>query len=136
MRAKLTTANERALRLLSKLASRRKHLRMSFRAVAERSGLGLRTVQRVLCLEEPTARLDTVLQIANALSVELSPKEIGTAHRVRKREAAKKAVRLASMVQGTSALESQAIPKNDLREIKDEIATRLLSGSSRELWAE
>lgn len=136
MRAKLTTANERALRLLSKLASRRKHLRMSFRAVAERSGLGLRTVQRVLSLEEPTARLDTVLQIADALSVELSPKEVGTAHRVRKREAAKKAVRLASMVQGTSALESQAIPKNDLREIKDEIATRLLSGSSRELWAE
>jgi hypothetical protein len=40
------------------------------------------------------------------------------------------------MVQGTSALESQAIPKNDLREIEDEIAARLLSGSSRELWAE
>ena len=109
---------------------------MSFRAVAERSGLGLRTVQRVLSLEEPAARLDTVLQIADALSVELCLTEIGTAHRVRKRAAQQKAIRLASMVQGTSALESQAIPKNDLREIKDEIAARLLSGSSRELWAE
>ena len=109
---------------------------MSFRVVAERSGLGLRTVQRVLSLQEPGARLDTVLQIADALSVELCLREIGTAHRVRKREAAKKAVRLAAMVQGTSALESQAVPKNDLREIKDEIAARLLSGSSRELWAE
>jgi hypothetical protein len=109
---------------------------MSFRVLAERSGLGLRTVQRVLSLEEPAARLDTVLQIADALSVELCPKEIGTAHRVRQRAAQRKAVRLASMVQGTSALESQAIPKNDLREIEDEIAARLLSGSSRELWAE
>jgi hypothetical protein len=136
MRAKSTTANQGAQRLLAKLAGRRKHLRMSFRDVAQRSGLGLRTVQRVLSLEEPAARLDTVLQLADALSVELSLKEIGTAHHVRKRAAAMKAVRLASMVQGTSALESQAIPGNDLREIRDEIANQLLSGSSRDLWAE
>jgi transcriptional regulator with XRE-family HTH domain len=132
----VTTVNNSAERLLSRLAGRRKDLRMSFRNVAERSGLGLRTVQRVLSLQEPTARLDTVLQIAEALNVELRPRDAGTAHRVRKREAEKKAVRLASMVQGTSALESQAIPKNDLREIREEIADRLLSGSSRQLWAE
>jgi len=109
---------------------------MSLQTVAERSGLGVRTVQRVLSLREPKANLDTVLQIADALNVELRPKEAGTAHLVRKREAAKKAARLAAMVQGTSALESQAIPKKDLRDIEDEIADRLLSGSARQLWAD
>ncbi len=130
------TVNTRAASLLSSLAGRRKELQMSLRIVAERSGLGVRTVQRVLSLREPKAKLNTVLQIADALNVELRPKEAGTAHLVRKREAVKKAARLASMVQGTSALESQAIPKNDLRDIKDEIADKLLTGSPRQLWAD
>jgi transcriptional regulator with XRE-family HTH domain len=130
------TVNTRAASLLSSLAGRRKELQMSLRIVAERSGLGVRTVQRVLSLREPKAKLNTVLQIAGALNVELRPKEAGTAHLVRKREAVKKAARLASMVQGTSALESQAIPKNDLRDIKDDITDKLLTGSPRQLWAD
>ena len=77
-----------------------------------------------------------MLQIADALNIELRPKEVGSAHLVRKRQAMKKAANLASMVQGTSALESQAIPKNDLRDIKAEMAARLSTGSSRQLWAE
>jgi hypothetical protein len=76
-----------------------------------------------------------VLQIAEALNVELRPKETGSAHSVRKRAATRKAAHLASMVQGTSALESQAIPRNDLRDIEADIAARLLIGSSRQLWA-
>ena|SRR5579871_371206 len=128
--------NADAVRLLDNLAGRRKALRMSLRAVAERSGLGLRTVQRVLSLRDPSAKLTTVIQIAEALKVELWPKEAGSARVVRKKAAAAKAARLASMVQGTSALEAQPIPKNELREIEAEIAGRLLSGSPRQLWAD
>jgi transcriptional regulator with XRE-family HTH domain len=130
------SANSRAAILLNSLAARRKELRMSLQVVAKRSGLGLRTVQRVLSEREPNAKLDTVLRIADALNIELRPKEAGSAHLVRKRQAMKKAANLASMVQGTSALESQAIPKNDLRDIKAEMAARLSTGSSRQLWAE
>jgi transcriptional regulator with XRE-family HTH domain len=130
------SANSRAAILLNSLAARRKELRMSLQVVAKRSGLGLRTVQRVLSEREPNAKLDTVLRIADALNIELRPKEAGSAHLVRKRPAMKKAANLASMVQGTSALESQAIPKNDLRDIKAEMAARLSTGSSRQLWAE
>lgn len=133
MKAKV---NADAVRLLDNLAGRRKALRMSLRAVAERSGLGLRTVQRVLSSRDPSAKLATVIQIAEALKIELRPKEAGSARIVRKKAAASKAARLASMVQGTSALEAQAISKNDLREIEAEIAGRLLSGSSRQLWAD
>ena len=128
--------NNNAARLLDTLAGRRKTLRMSFRVVAERSGLGLRTVQRVLSSRDPNAKLDTVLQIADALKIELLPKEIGTARSVRRKAAAIKAARLASMVQGTSVLESQGVPKKDLREIEGEIAEKLLSGPRRELWAD
>jgi DNA-binding phage protein len=130
------SANSRAAILLNSLAAKRKELRMSLQVVAKRSGLGLRTVQRVLSEREPNAKLDTVLRIADALNIELRPKEAGSAHLVRKRQAMKKAANLASMVQGTSALESQAIPKNDLRDIKAEMAARLSTGSSRQLWAE
>jgi transcriptional regulator with XRE-family HTH domain len=130
------SANSRAAILLNSLAARRKELRMSLQVVAKRSGLGLRTVQRVLSEREPNAKLDTVLRIADALNIELRPKEAGSAHLVRKRQAMKKAANLVSMVQGTSALESQAIPKNDLRDIKAEMAARLSTGSSRQLWAE
>ena len=133
MKAKV---NADAVRLLDSLAARRKALRMSLRAVAERSGLGLRTVRRVLSLRDPSAKLATVIQIAEALKVELRPREAGSARVVRKKAAASKAARLASMVQGTSALEAQAIPKHDLREIEAEIAGRLLSGSPRQLWAD
>jgi hypothetical protein len=128
--------DNRAASLLGSLSGRRKALRMSLRVVAQRSGLGLRTVQRVLSLREPKAKLSTVLQIADALNIELRPREIGTANLVRKQAAAKKAVRLASMVQGTSALESQAIPRSDLRNLKNDIADRLLTGSPRQLWAD
>ncbi|HEY1852117.1 MAG TPA: helix-turn-helix transcriptional regulator [Candidatus Binataceae bacterium] len=76
MKAKV---NADAVRLLDSLAGRRKALRMSLRAVAERSGLGLRTVQRVLSLRDPSAKLATVIQIAEALKVELRPREAGSA---------------------------------------------------------
>ena len=109
---------------------------MSLKVLAKRSGLSLRTVQRVFSSGEPNARLDSVLQIANALNVELRFKEAGSAHSFRKRAATEKAARLASMVQATSALESQAIPNSDLRDIEADIAARLLTGSSRQLWAD
>ncbi len=109
---------------------------MSLKVLAKRSGLSLRTVQRVFSPAEPNARLDTVLQIADALNVELRFKEVGSGHSIRKRAATAKAARLASMVQATSALESQAIPKSDLRDIEADIAARLLTGSSRQLWAD
>ncbi len=122
-----------AVELMRQLRQRRKDLGMSMRIVAEKSGVGLRTVQRVLSGEELTAKLTTVLAIAEALRVELQPIEVASSHSVRRQQAKRKAAELAAMVQATSALEAQAVPEKALREIEEEIASQLIHGSRQQL---
>jgi transcriptional regulator with XRE-family HTH domain len=124
-----------AVELMRQLRQRRKELGMSMRIVAEKSGLGLRTVQRVLSGKELTAKLTTVLAIAEALRVHLQPIEIASSHSVRRQQAKRKAAELAAMVQATSALEAQAVPAKALREIEEQIASQLIHGSRRQLWS-
>ncbi len=129
-----TTQTDLAVGLIRCLEGRRKELGMSRPVVARRAGLGGRTVQRVLSAQEPSPNLGTVLLIASALGVELRPTPTATPHQFRREQAEKKATQLAAMVQGTSSLEAQAVSKRDLREIKDAIASELISGSQRRLW--
>lgn len=127
--------NKCSLALFRYLDGRRKEIGMSMKILAQRSGLGMRTVQRVLSGDEPTANINTILSIAHALRVELQPREIAPARLVRREQAEWKATKLASMVQGTSALEAQAVPKEALLEIRAEIADKLAAGSMRQLWS-
>ncbi|MGH7812433.1 MAG: helix-turn-helix domain-containing protein [Candidatus Binataceae bacterium] len=127
--------NHSALELMRHLDARRKALGMSVRLVARESGIGMRTAQRLLSGKEPSVRFDTLLSIADALKVRLRAVDIGPAHAVRAAQARRKAAGLAAMVQGTSALEAQAVPPKALREIQGEIAADLLGGSRRRLWA-
>jgi transcriptional regulator with XRE-family HTH domain len=124
---------ENVLMLLRQLESRRKELGMTKQALSQRTGLGSRTVQRVLSGRDAGTTLDTILAIAEALRVKLEPKT-APVYRVKQEQALKKASKLAAMVQGTSALEAQAVPRGELREIKQEIAAKLISGSGRQLW--
>jgi hypothetical protein len=55
---------------------------------------------------------------------------------MRRRAADAKAKRLASMVQGTSALEDQAVDAPVLRKIANRIRDELLIGSGSKLWHE
>ncbi|MDO8434808.1 MAG: helix-turn-helix domain-containing protein [Candidatus Binatus sp.] len=132
----MANQNKFSLALFRHLDGRRKEIGMSMKILAQRSGLGMRTVQRVLSGNEPNATLNTVLSIAHALRVEFPmPREIVSARLVRREQAEQKATRLASMVQGTSALEAQAVPKEALLEIREEIADKLAAGSRRRLWS-
>jgi transcriptional regulator with XRE-family HTH domain len=124
-----------AKELIDQLSRRRKELGMSMAVVAQRSGVGMRTVQRVLSGLEPTARLSTVLSIAQALGLKLQPIEVASSRSIRWNQAKQKAAELAGMVQGTSALEAQAIPDRALRQIEDEIASELVRGPRRQLWS-
>jgi transcriptional regulator with XRE-family HTH domain len=124
-----------AVELMRQLRQRRKELGMSMGIVAEKSGVGLRTVQRVLSGKELTAKLTTVLSIAEALRVALQPIEVASSHSVRQQQAKRKAAELAAMVQATSALEAQAVPEKELREIEEQIASQLIHGSRRQLWS-
>jgi len=131
----MSTANEAALKLVRHLNDRRKELGMSMQTVAHKSGVGMRTVQRVLSGREPSAKLDTVLRIADTLGVVLLPKDKRPARHLMRKQALQKAAELAGMVQGTSALEAQAVSKKALLEIRDDIAANLIRGSRRQLWA-
>jgi transcriptional regulator with XRE-family HTH domain len=102
-------------------------------ALARRAGVGLRTVQRTLSGESQDANLGTFLKLAAVLGVTFEPKEDRAMLR---HAAAAKAKQLAAMVQGTSALEGQAVGGNVIRTIEEQLAATLLAGSRARLWHE
>ena len=109
---------------------------MSCAAVAARAGLGLRTVQRALSGKE-TPELHTLEAIAKALGASIKLRLEGQdVDVVKRQQAERKAARLVSITQGTSALEAQAVPGKTLARLRKQTAMKLLTGSPRKLWAE
>ena len=106
---------------------------MPMAALARHPGLGLRTVQRTLSGEAPDATLGTTIKLAEALGVTLQLQED---HEMRRQTASIKAERLAGMVQGTSALEDQAVEPHVLQKITDRLRDELLVGPGSKLWNE
>lgn len=121
--------------LTTTLNQRRQDLGLTCSAVAKRTGLGLRTVQRVLSGKERDPGFGTVSAIAEALgaSVTLKTQDL---NEVRRKQAEKKASKLLALVQGTSALEAQAFDQKAAKSLKERTVRDLLQGSPRKLWAE
>lgn len=130
-----TAMNPSPLAIFSTLDERRRDLGLSCASVAKRAGLGLSTVQRILSGEECDPGFGSVSKIAQVLgvSITLQPEDLNT---VRRRQAERKATELVAMVQGTSALEAQAMDDPALASLKEKAVRDLLKGSSRKLWAE
>jgi len=122
--------------ILEKLENRRRELGISQSALAERSGVSLPTVQRILTGHSPAASFETTVAIANALGMEFDVVPIFPAEELLERQACKKAERLVGLVQGTSALEAQAVPARQLGQMIRKTVQELLAGSRRRLWAE
>lgn len=128
------------LNQLKSLESRRRALRISRAAIAKRTGLSLPTLNRILAGEgNPT--LETLAALASVLGVEfqitnhgLVIKELCSAHEFRKLMAEQKALRLVRMVQGTAALEAQAVDKVQEQEMVERTIHELLVGPARRLW--
>lgn len=123
-------------RLFEKLENRRRTLGLSQSALAERSGISLPTVQRILSGHNPSASFDNTLSIAQVLGMQLDAVPTIPAHEVLKQQARKKAERLVRMVQGTSALEAQAVSTQQIGQMIKKTTQELLAGSRRRLWAE
>ncbi len=117
------------------LERQRLELGLSCAAVAKRARLSLRTVQRVLSGEDGDPGIGTVVAIGEALGVKLRL-EAESAEVVRRRAAEEKASRLLSMVQGTAALEVQAVSEETMRVLRERTVNELLAGSPRRLWAD
>lgn len=122
--------------LFEKLESRRRELGISQSALAERSGVSLPTVQRILTGHSPAASFENTVAITQTLGMQLDVVPIVPAQEVLEQQARKKAERLVGMVQGTSALEAQAVSSRHIGQMIKKTIQELLAGSRRRLWAE
>lgn len=122
--------------LFEKLESRRRELGLSQSALAERSGVSLPTVHRILSGHSPAASFENTVAIAQAMGMQLDVVPIFPAQEILEQQARKKAERLVGMVQGTSALEAQAVSARHLGQMIKKTVQELLAGSRRRLWAE
>ena len=122
--------------LFEKLESRRRELGLSQSALAERCGISLPTVQRILSGHNPAASFDNTVAIAVALGMMLDAVPITPAQELLEQQARKKAERLVRMVQGTSAWEGQGVSARHIGQMVKKTVQELLAGSRRRLWAE
>ena len=116
-----------------RLESRRQRLHMSKAALARRARVPLTTVHRILSGKEKNPGIRNVAAIAGALGLEMLG-EPQSAFEFRKTQATEKATRLVRMLQGTMALEAQAVDQNAIKGMVDQTACELLSGPTRSLW--
>lgn len=122
------------------LERRRGELGISKTAVAARAKLSLPTVNRILAGKERRMTLQNVAALARVLGVvirlgaSLEIEEVDSAFEAKMKQADKKARRLVGMVQGTMALEAQALQPNELDQMVKQTASELLAGSTRRLW--
>lgn len=120
---------------VEQLRSRREALGMSFSVVARRSGVSEPTVKRILGGHLGEASFANVVAIAQALGMSFGIEQIDPDELCR-RQARRKAERAARLVQGTSALESQAVDAQTYNRLVEKSYHELLAGSRRKLWSE
>ena len=119
---------------VDRLSRRRKALGMSFAVLAARSGVSEPTLKRMLGGHMAESSFANVAAVAHALGCsfdlgESDPDELCD------RQARKKAEQIARLVQGTSALESQAVDAETYRRLVEKSYHELLAGSRRRLWS-
>lgn len=113
---------------------------MTFAALAVRSGVSEPTVKRML-----GGRVDAagggggasfahVAAVAEALGMPLTAEPVD-ADDMRLAAAREKAERIARLVQGTSALEAQAVDEAEYRRLVERSVHELLAGPPRRLWS-
>lgn len=121
---------------LQALDTRRRELGMGYAFLAQRSGVSLPTVQRILSGNHATASFANVTAVADALGLRLKFSPRDRVEKLRRRQARRKAKRLVRMVQGTSGLEGQAVDPDTVRRLEERTVHELLAGSARRLWGE
>ena len=117
-----------------RLQNRRKMLGIGFQSLASRSGVSIPTVKRIFGGQIAAASFGNIAAIAEALglSFELGESSVDALCR---QQARKKAMQVARLVQGTSALESQAVGKDTYKRMVEKSFREILAGPKRKLWA-
>ena len=116
------------------LEQRRRALGMSYPALARRSGVAEATLKRMLRGDISRAVLGNVDAACKALGMSVSFQRTKPEQEFREEQALRKARRIVALVQGTSALESQAVDERTVQSMVRRTANELLAGSPRKLW--
>ena len=117
------------------LEGRRHELGMTFEALSQRSGVPVSTLKNTFRKGVEHSTFANVRAIAEALGVEVEMSPKVDSFEFRHQQAVKKAKELVGLVQGTSALEAQAVDENQIDKMTRELVHQLMAGSRRKLWA-
>lgn len=121
--------------LIGFLEQRRQRLGVTLPVLAERSGVSLPTVSRILTGGRQNANLATMLAMARVLGVRLNFEVEFDIDDMLERQARRKAERLVGMVHGSAALEGQGLDKDTRERMVRRTVHELRAGSRRKLWA-
>lgn len=121
--------------IVQTLNQRREYLGISQPQLAAMTDVSLPTIQRFFSDKGANVSYETVSKIAHVLGIALTSKPIMDEHKLLEQRAREKAHALAAIVQGTSSLEAQGLPKHSLQGIEQKIFYELMSGSRRKLWS-
>ena len=121
------------LDLIQKIIARKEQLGITIENLAKLSGIGIRTLNRVLANED--VKLSTIEKITNFLGLDFAGNEMVSIEELRKRRAKEKAIFMASLVQGTSALEMQGLDSDSVNSIISMYEKAFLEGEYKKtLW--
>ncbi|PHR52937.1 MAG: hypothetical protein COA44_15820 [Arcobacter sp.] len=121
------------LELLYLIQTRKNKINISLDNIAKLSHLGLRTVNRFFAGED--VKLSTVEKITNLLGLDFAGNEVISQEILEQKRAHEKALFLASIIQGTSALEMQGLSDGPLKKIIQKLENDLLHGPYKNtLW--
>jgi hypothetical protein len=124
-----------ATNLLDLLRQRRHELGLSYPMLSKRSGVPIATLKRMLGGDFGKASLQNVCAVAAAMGVTLQGKPDSTPTDYQEKVAKEKAEKLVAMVQGTLALESQAVGAGKIAEMVQKTVHELVAGPPRRLWS-
>ena len=121
------------LELINQIIARKKQLGITIENLANLSGISIRTINRLLKNED--VKLSTVENVTNFLGLDFAGNEQIPLNELKKQRAKEKAIFLASIVQGTSALEMQGLEDDSLNKIIATYEKEFLNGSYQNtLW--
>jgi len=121
------------LELIEQIIVRKEHLNITIENLAKLSGIGIRTINRLLKNED--VKLSTVEAVTNVLGLDFAGNEQISLEELQKQRAKQKALYLASVVQGTSALEMQGLDTDSINKIVAMYENEFLYGNYKNtLW--
>ena len=121
------------LDLVKQIIARKQQLGITVENLAKLSGVGVRTVNRLLKNED--VKLSTVEAITTVLGLDFAGNEQVSLEALKKQRAKEKAFYLVSIVQGISALEKQGLEEEGIKQIVAMYEKEFLHGSYKEtLW--